>query len=264
MTSLDLSLLGGLIVNALLLTVSLIASAFAHKPSFANNYSSSDSAFTVLDPDISIVLYAEMTCSEQELWMEMETGEREEIWVELGVPMLDRLEDYRPSIALVAPGLPSADLPFTIPDGMGATIISTADVTDPQYFYEPFTQTESWILYQGWLEVPPDEQVFLVTWNPDAFTGKLWVAVGKTEDFSDVTMDQFGEWIEKTQDYYEFDETEVHTELDCSLIAEQPNQVSAEPQPAGSSCATTPTSPLRLGASLLFLIGLVGTRRRHI
>ena len=245
----------------LLATTFLVGPAMAHKPSFANNYSSPDSAFTVLDPDISIVLYAEMTCSEQELWMEMETGDRDEVWIELCVPMLDRLEDYRPSVALVAPGLPDAELPFALPDGMGATVIDTDDVTDPLYFYEPFTQTESWILYQGWLEVPQNEQVFLVSWNPDSFTGKLWVAVGKTEDFSDVTMDQFGEWIEKTQDYYEFDETEEHTELDCSLIAEQPTEMANEPNEEASGCSALPQSPKRLALLSLLIAFVIRTRQ---
>ena len=240
-----------------------VGTASGHKPSFANNFSSFDSAFTVLDPDISIVLYAEMTCSEQELWMEMETGDREEVWIELGVPMLDRLEDYRPSIALIAPGLPEVDLPFSIPQGMGATVIDTDSVTDPEYFYEPFTQTESWILYQGWLQVPTNEEVFLVSWNPDAFTGKLWVAVGKTEDFSDVSMDQFAEWIEKTQDYYEFDETEEHTELDCSLIADQPDPVVSENKQEASGCSAVPGTPQRLGWLLLLAAGLVLARPTH-
>ena len=245
----------------LIALAALVSAASAHKPSFANNYSGYGSAFTVLDPDISIVLYAEMTCSEQELWMEMETGDRDEVWIELGVPMLDRLEDYRPSIALIAPGLPEADLPFSIPSGMGATVIDTDDVTDPQYFYEPFTQTESWILYQGWLTVPSNEQVFLVSWNPDAYTGKLWVAVGKTEDFSDVTMDQFADWVEKTQDYYEFDETEEHTELDCSLIAEQPDPVVSETKEDASGCSAVSGTPQRLGMLLMMVVGLLRARQ---
>ena len=235
--------------------------AMAHKPSFANNYFSFDSAFAVQDPDISIVLYAEMTCTESELWMEMETGDRDEVWVELGVPMLDRLEAYRPSVALVAPGLPAADLPFDLPADMGATIISTADVNEPVDFYEPFSQTESWILYQGWLEVPPNEQVYLVAWNPAKVTGKLWVAVGKTDDFSDVSFDQFGEWIEKTQDYYEFNETEEHVELDCSLVAD-PNAVEPSASQSATGCASVSEGREVHFSMVALLCGLLVGRRR--
>ncbi len=247
----------------LLLTTLGASEALAHKPSFANNYVNADSAFTVDDPDISIVLYAEMTCTESELWMERETGDREEIWVELGVPMLDRLADYRPSIALVAPGLPTADLPFEIPEGFGATVISTSDVDEPVDFYEPFSQTESWILYQGWLDVPSGEQVYLVSWNPSKFTGKLWVAVGKTEDFSDVSFDQFGEWIEKTQDYYEFNETEEHVELDCSLIADPNGIQSTSPTQQSSGCTSVVQGNKVHFGMIAFLLGLLISRRKQ-
>ncbi len=247
----------------LLMTTLGVNDALAHKPSFANNYVSADSAFTVDDPDISIVLYAEMTCTESELWMEMETGDRDQIWVELGVPMLDRLSDYRPSLALIAPGLPTAELPFEIPEGFGATVISTANVDEPVDFYEPFSQTESWILYQGWLDVPSSEQVYLVSWNPTNFTGKLWVAVGKTEDFSDVSFDQFGEWIEKTQDYYEFNETEEHVELDCSLIAD-PNDVQTDSSAQQSTgCASVVQSHKVHFGMIAFLLGLLVSRRKQ-
>jgi len=240
--------------------VALIAShAWAHKPSFANDYFNAGSAFTIDDPDVSIVLYAEMTCTESELWMQMETVDRNEIWVELGVPMLDRLETYRPALALVAPGLPDVDLPFDIPANMGANIIETDDVDDPLYFYEPFTQTESWILYQGWMEVPANEEVFLVSWNPSEFTGKLWVAVGKTEDFSDVGVDQFAEWVEKTQAYYEFDDDEEHTELDCSLVSDPPGMQDQPTKEGG--CSTIPSHDHRLGPAVFFL--MLFMRRRH-
>ena len=250
-------------VGSWLLLVTLgMNQAEAHKPSFANNYFSFDSAFAVQDPDISIVLYAEMTCTESELWMEMQTGDRDEVWIELGVPMLDRLETYRPSVALIAPGLPEAELPFEVPDGMGAKVISTADVDEPVDFYEPFSQTESWILYQGWLEVPRNEQVFLVAWDPSSFTGKLWVAVGKTEDFSDVSFDQFGEWIEKTQDYYEFNETEEHVELDCSLVAD-PNDVQAgQQQQQAAGCASVSEGRNVHFSIVALLCGLLVGRRR--
>jgi len=222
---------------------SLSTTGWAHKPSFGNDHASADSAFQIIDPDISIVLYAEISCTAPVVWMEMNTGDRDEIWVELGVPMLDRFVDYRPSLAVIGPGLPDADVPFDLPDGMGATIINTDDVEEPSEFYEPFTQTDSWILYQGWLEVPPESTVYLAAWDPEEFTGKLWVAVGKIEDFSDVGIDQFTEWVELTQAYYEFDDTEEHVELDCSLVAERPDDSTPSTQKTeGCGCTQGPTN----------------------
>ena len=103
-----------------------LMSAHAHKPSYANDHSTPDLAFEVEDPEISIVLYAEMTCTKQELWLRLDSTGFEEVWLELGVPELDRLADYRPSLAIVAEGLPEADLPFDIPERMGACLLYTS------------------------------------------------------------------------------------------------------------------------------------------
>jgi len=243
-------------LTAIILGV-LSTNAWAHKPSFGNDHSSTNNAYQVIDPDISIVLYAEVSCTDSVVWMEMETKDRDEIWVELGVPMLDRFEDYRPSMAIVGPGLPEASLPFEVPDGMGATVFNTEDVDEPVEFYEPFTQTESWILYQGWIDVPTESTVYLVAWDPQDFTGKLWVAVGKTEDFSGVGADQFGEWVEQTHAYYEFDDEEDHFELDCSLVAEQPNAtepVTTEPKGCGCAHGSSPAGGFAMFAGLLGLM----------
>ena len=93
----------------------VLPEAHAHKPSYANDHSTKDLAFEVEDPEISIVLYAEMTCTKQELWLHMDSTGFDQVWLELGVPQLDRLADYRPSLAIVAEGLPEADVPFDPP-----------------------------------------------------------------------------------------------------------------------------------------------------
>ena len=239
--------------------------AHAHKPSYANDHSSVDLAFEVADPEISIVLYAEMTCTKQELWLHMDSTGFEEVWLELGVPQLERLADYRPSLAIVAEGLPNTDVPFELPDGMGAEVITTDHVEDPILFNEPFTQTDSWILFRDWYDIPEGTDVYLVAYNPGDYTGKLWVAVGLVEDFSDVDMSEFGDWLEKTQAFHEIGDNEDHVELDCSQVydgesAAPRTQADAD---AKSGCAvSTPTHrPLEALGFVVLAVGL--TRRRR-
>lgn len=249
------------LLAALSLSALTITDASAHKPSYANNHTAPELAFEVIDPEISIALYAEMTCTAETLWLHMDTTGISEVWLELGVPQLERLEDYKPSLAIVADGLPEAgldDLPFDVPDGMGATVIDTSDVDEPIDFFEPFTQTDSWILYREWVEVPENTDVYLVAFNPEEITGKLWVAVGLTEDFSDVDASDFAEWMEKTQAFHEVDDDEDHAELDCSLLADDEITVPAAPaSPAKTGCSTSggpsPSVPaIALTIGLLF------------
>jgi hypothetical protein len=254
--------------SAFLIIGSLFANeATAHKPAYANNYISMDTAFEVEDPEISIALYAEMTCAAETLWLHMRTDDVSEVWVELGLPKLDRLEDYRPSLAVLAEGLPEDDnegLPFDVPEGMGSLVIDTSGVEAPTDFYEPFTQTESWILYQEWLSLPENTDVYLVAYNPDGYTGKLWVAVGLTEDFSDVEASDFAEWLDKTQAFHEVNDTEEYVEVDCSLAAEDDATApgaSAKAEEGGCSTAGLRTSK---SPFLLVMLGMVvGVRSRN-
>lgn len=249
---------------ALVLLPLASSTAEAHKPSYANDHSSADLAFQVDDPEISIVLYAEMTCTKQELWLQLDSTGFEEVWLELGVPQLDRLSDYRPSLAIVAEGLPAADVPFAIPEGMGAQVIHTDDVVDPIPFNEPFTQTDSWILFRDWYAVPEGTDVYLVAYNPAEYTGKLWVAVGLVEDFSDVDMSEFGDWLQKTQAFHEIGDTEDHVELDCSQVYDDDKNVDL-PEPKSSlegGCMVAAASPRSLSILSVFALIVGLTRRR--
>ena len=242
--------------------LSLISSeAFAHRPSYGNEFTSAAAAFEVEDPDISIVLYSEMTCEQDQIWMHLDTEDREEIWVQLGIPQLDRLEDYRPSLALVAPGLPEAEVPFDVPEGMGVTVFDTSDVDEPEFFYEEFTSTASWVLYSGWIAVPQDSEAYLVAWDPSQHTGKLWVAVGVIEDFSDSTAADFVYWMEATQSFHEVDGELKDSEESC-MPAEPEAAADSESVESSGCSQAAPVS--RGGAGLWFLaaVGGRGLRRR--
>jgi hypothetical protein len=235
-----------------------MTAAWAHKPSYGNSYTSSEAAFEVDDPDISIVLYSEMTCESDQLWMHLETGDRDQIWVELGIPQLDRLEDWRPSLAIVGPDLPEAELPFEVPEGMGATILHTDEVDEPTFFFEEFTSTASWILTGGWIDVPPQSDIYLVAWDPDQWTGKLWIAVGTVEDFSDSTVSDFVYWMEATQAFHEVDGEIKDMEQSCVSVDEP----IADQEVTGAGCSQLPMTPSRVG--WLWFVGLLwGLRRRQ-
>ncbi|HCH65273.1 MAG TPA: hypothetical protein DFR83_20880 [Deltaproteobacteria bacterium] len=190
-----------------LLALGFLTTAQAHKPSFSGDYDTPGEAWAVPDPEISIVLYQEITCDLQHLWMSLDGEAGFPLYIQLGVPVIDRLSDYRPSVALVAPGLPApeADLPFELPAGTGIQVFDTQDVEQPGDFYEPFTQTESWVLVEETVELPETGQAWLVAWDPGRQTGKLWVATGTVEDFSDVDPAEFIEWGAIVQDFHEVD-----------------------------------------------------------
>ena len=183
------------------LWIVLVSAGWTHKPSFGP-YSSGEEAFVVEDMDISIVLYQKMTCDDDQLWLQYDGLAGDELFVQLGVPVIDRLESYRPLLGVFGPGIEdTADVEFGIPGDHGGQVFEPLD--EPLPFYEPFTQTESWIYVEETLILEQDGTGWIVAWHPERKTGKLWVAVGTVEDFSDVGIDDFTSWSAYLNDFHE-------------------------------------------------------------
>ncbi|HBU48998.1 MAG TPA: hypothetical protein DEB46_11875 [Myxococcales bacterium] len=182
--------------------VLLSATAWAHKPSYSEGqYRDSASAWTIEDPDVSIVLYHPVECSSQVVWLRYEVPEAREIFVQLGVPKIDRLADYEPNLAFVhSAGETPQDVPFTPPEGYGVDALELDE--ERQEFFEPFTQTESWILLERKVQVPAGVG-YVAAWHPEGRTGKLWVAVGDVEEFGEQDWADIDSWYYNTRYFHE-------------------------------------------------------------
>jgi hypothetical protein len=123
--------------------------------------------------------------------------------VQIGVPAIDRLKDFRPAMAIVGPGLPDNDPPFTLPKDAGAKVLLTKEVAKPRFFHEHFTNTDSWILRGETVVLPKAGRYYLVGYSPDKQTGKLWLSVGKKESFSLEDLKDFPTWTKKIQAFHE-------------------------------------------------------------
>lgn len=245
------------------LLLAIVATASAHKPSFDGGHISAESAYQVADPDISIVVYHDIQCDTDQLWFELEAEAGFELYVQLGVPEIARLEAYRPSVALLAPGLPAADeaLPFDVPHGLGVEVFHSDQVDVPGEFYEPFTQTASWVMVEERVTLPDDGVAYLVAWDPAGWTGKLWLATGEVEDFSDVEGTDFLYWGEAVNDFHEtgaYARVEPREERACAdpIADDGAGATGGELDPKG--CATAPV----MGGLGLALLALAARRRR--
>lgn len=87
-----------------LLTVS--KSVFAHRPIFSDlPAADANTAIKVENPDVSQVIYRQLTDQQRQLWLAFEVNKGFDLFIEIGVPVIDRLKDYRPSMAVIGPGL---------------------------------------------------------------------------------------------------------------------------------------------------------------
>ncbi len=195
------------IITIVLATGVVVTSAAnAHKPSYSNDtYGTPQSAFQVEDLSTSIVVYDHVTCDAPQVWLAFDATQADgESYFSLGVPVIDRLSDYRPSIAILAPGLPMPNkpLPFTVPIGMGVISVETDSVT-PDTFNEPVSGTQSWVLFEETLTLPETGKGFVVAWDPSGRPGKLWVAVGTKERFGPSDLLKLPKWRRATKEFHE-------------------------------------------------------------
>ena len=191
-----------LILSAILICGS--ACVVAHRPLFSESAAIDPSTAVRVDrPDVSQVIYRPLDAEHQQVWLTFEAKAGFDLFVQLGVPALDRLKDYRPTMAVVGPGLEQADVPFDLPAGMGVVVFPTDTIQSPRFFHEHFTKTDSWILRSQTVKLPQDGRYYLVAFEPNARPGKLWLSLGTKERFSVMELLQFGAWRKIIQAFHE-------------------------------------------------------------
>jgi NADH dehydrogenase [ubiquinone] 1 alpha subcomplex assembly factor 1 len=164
--------------------VVLCGSAYAHRPTISDGSAAdAEHAIEFEDVQVSRVVYHDVTEQAPQVWITFEVDQPQKLFLQIGVPVLDRLKAYRPGLALFGPGLPDVRLPFDSPSGLGGLILRTGDVDTPGTFFEPFTRTSSWILREEDVQLPEAGRYFVVAYEPSGEPGKLWVALGRKEDW---------------------------------------------------------------------------------
>jgi len=177
---------------------------YAHRPVFTDDAATSpDTAIPLTEPHISQVVYREITDKTPQIWLTFEVPENFELYIQVGVPVIDRLETFRPAMALVGPGLPSEEVPFEMPKSTEAKVFTTKDVAKPRFFNEHFTGTQSWILRSETIPLKKPGRYYLVAYSPNKQKGKLWLSIGKQESFKDEHWKQFPTWRKLIREFHE-------------------------------------------------------------
>jgi len=178
--------------------------ASAHKPTMSDGSAAdADHAIEFQDVQISRVVYHEVTTQASQVWISFAIEQPQELFLQIGVPVLDRLRKYRPAMALLGPGLPDVRLPFEFPGVIGGLILDTDDIENPKEFYEPFTGTSSWILREEDVQLPEAGRYYVVAFDPNGKPGKLWAATGRKEVWGAKDMLQMPKIITEVRQFHE-------------------------------------------------------------
>jgi len=184
--------------------MSLHIEANAHRPVGIGGDMGKDlnHAVEIEDIGVSQVIYREISSDLPELWLTFEAQAGEFLDVQLGIPEIERYQTYRPSVAVIGPGLDKASLPFATPENLDSVIFES-ETDQVELFYEPFSDTNSWILGNLKMTLPETGQYYVVAFHPQQQAGKLWVALGKREEFGASDMVKMPEWLSAVREFHE-------------------------------------------------------------
>ena len=173
-----------LLIGIVLVAAGSSSAVLAHQPIISDGTAdAAEEAMFLDDIQISRVIYHEVTEDAPQVWLTFEVAEPQVLDLSLGVPKIDRLENFRPAYAIFGPGLPAFSGPIDAPQGLGGLFFSTDEVTQPEVFDEPFSCTSSWILDERQVDLPAAGRYYIVAFAPQGELGKLWIAPGVEEVF---------------------------------------------------------------------------------
>ena len=177
-------------INTFLLTLILIIIllAFApvkieaHIPTIAGDkHATPGTSLHLKDIVISRAIYQKLTKKTPESYISFAGEKGQTLDLEIGIPKIPRLRDFRPNISL-----------FYFPEGDNISTSEKREIevmelvtkdANPTLFHEPFTNTSSWILNKTIITLPITGKYHLLSYHPETETGKMWVAIGRQERF---------------------------------------------------------------------------------
>jgi hypothetical protein len=167
-------------------------------------------ALNIARPDVSQVYYGVLDTERPQVWFRFEAKENQKIYFSVGVPAIERLRNYRPSLALIGPGLAesglnSNGLPFEVPPNLDVEIYTSRE--SPRFFHEHFTGTESWIHIEVTRTIRCSGTYYLVAYTPnDPMPGdKLWLTMGRKERFKLRDLFTFRRWKRDIREFHELE-----------------------------------------------------------
>lgn len=169
-----------------ILLATLLKSSSAHRSlpgaiTCGPQFGSPDTPLVIPNTKISWANYGIYTCEDPITWFEADADEDQELKFTVTVPVLDRFEDVRMTVVIIGPGLPTLPNDDNVPNSVrkyagdnnfGGLIYksplnqSTCDhLTSPEmikesfvedgrcFFYEPFSDTNNWVIMDEILNV---------------------------------------------------------------------------------------------------------------
>jgi hypothetical protein len=181
-----MKLKGWVVIIASALALVMVRSASAHTPIFVErDITSLESAWPVGDYAISWAFYGRVTPAGAPQYFSIEGRKGDRLFASLEVPEIAGLEDFRPALALIGPGLPAFDAPpgVSVPSGYGGLRVDDPNAAPRDRFDEPFSQTRYYRGPRFDVQLPAAGRYYVTVFDTSGATGKYTLAIGTREVF---------------------------------------------------------------------------------
>jgi hypothetical protein len=154
----------------------------AHRPYFEEQDIRPEAPWSVDDPTISTAIYATLDSAQDVDYVRFQGRAGQTILLALTIPQVEGQDLFAPTMALMGPGLPQADLPPQVarPEGGGALVFPPAPGPAPTFF-EPFSRTSYWDRQEERVPLPADGPYTVAVWHPEGQVGRYVFVVGDRE-----------------------------------------------------------------------------------
>jgi len=169
---------------ATILVMALPGPVLAHQPFFEEEDIKADSPWEIADPTISTAVYATLDSPTDVDYFGFEGQAGQSILLQITIPQIEGQEEFAPHMALLGPGLPSAELPERVehPDNAGALPL-TPPPGPATTFFEPFSRTSYWDRQESHETLPVTGRYLVAVWHEAGQVGRYVFVVGDKEEF---------------------------------------------------------------------------------
>lgn len=156
-------------------------SALAHQPFFEDDDWTSTAPYVIKDPTVSTALYATLEKQDDVDYVTF-TGQRgQRVLIGLTIPQIEGQDDFAPTLALLGPGLPAAQLPAGVAATADGAVILAPVAGPARPFFEPFSRTSYWERQEQVFTLPADGTYTVTVWHPDGEVGRYTLVIGNRE-----------------------------------------------------------------------------------
>jgi PGF-CTERM protein len=165
----------------LIIAFSIFMPVMAHQPFFEDKEFSADSPKYIKDPSISTAVYATLETPTNVDYFTFNGSKGEIIFLSITIPQIEGQENFAPTMALLGPGLPLANLPDRIrkPQNYGALILPPP--ANATAFFEPFSRTSYWTRQEQNVTLPENSSYLVAVWDDKGEVGRYVFVIGNKE-----------------------------------------------------------------------------------